>query len=377
MSACIPSVQTEPAMSSSSSSSSDEERQPEALKEPDYTAYHKVEEIHDSPKIEEHMIKEPEIQTAVESIISTPHETHSENIEPTHIPKQTREIPIHDADPMHHYEIVKKVFIGMNSLWIVKHKETGQIYNMKKVDTRREKVRDHVRLEIKMIQDINSDSIIYYHEAFNHDHAVWIILELIKGTADEIVDSDNIPSESVIAYIARELCKGLHAIHSLNGIHRNLKSENVVITPNNQVKLYEFGNAAQLTEEQNVRSTVVGNPAYMAPELVKGEQYTQKVDVWSMGICLYELAEGKLPYENKNPMLILATITKQPPPELSNKSKWSAEFDDFITTCLRKDPSQRPSVEELIRHSFVTRVSSQAEAEFNDCMSSRLKPLNF
>lgn len=119
----------------------------------------------------------------------------------------------------------------------------------------------------------------------------------------------------------------------------------------------------------------MGNPVYMAPELVKGVQYGRKVDIWSMGICLYEMAEGELPYENKNPMLIVSTITKQPAPELNDISKWTSDFNDFLEFCLQKDPKSRPNVDYLLTHPFISDFKSAAEIGYNQSINSRLKPM--
>lgn len=104
----------------------------------------------------------------------------------------------------------------------------------------------------------------------------------------------------------------------------------------------------------------------MAPEVVMCETfrdhpYEYKVDVWSLGITLIELAQMQPPNHDLTPMRVLLRIQKSDPPTLAQPNKWSPAFNDFIKRCLVKDPNQRPTIEELLRHKFISDVG---EAEF-------------
>mmetsp|Transcript_14513 Transcript_14513/g.14609 ORF Transcript_14513/g.14609 Transcript_14513/m.14609 type:complete len:116 (+) Transcript_14513:965-1312(+) len=103
----------------------------------------------------------------------------------------------------------------------------------------------------------------------------------------------------------------------------------------------------------------------MAPELVVGSDYDTKVDIWSLGIVLLEMAEGEPPYLRENPMKALYLIASAAPPRLSNRTKWSEDFKDFVEQCLVKEPNERASSDTLLTHPFIINVPSDAEQQFS------------
>lgn len=90
--------------------------------------------------------------------------------------------------------------------------------------------------------------------------------------------------ENISSFIMREILLGLDALHKHKQIHRDLKSDNILVDKNGRIKVADFGFAIQLTKEQKNRKSVVGTPAWMAPELIKKENYNELVDVWSVGV---------------------------------------------------------------------------------------------
>jgi len=120
-----------------------------------------------------------------------------------------------------------------------------------------------------------------------------------------------------------------------------------------EVKIADFGYAAQLTQQKNKRQTIVGTPYWMAPELIRGQEYDTKVDIWSLGIMIMEMAEGEPPYMEFPPLRALFLITTKGIPDLKEPSKWSQHFQNFVSLCLEKDPSQRPDASELLKHPFM------------------------
>jgi serine/threonine protein kinase len=194
---------------------------------------------------------------------------------------------------------------------------------------------------------------------------------------DIVLERPGVIPEKQIAYVAREILKGLRVLHAHSRIHRDLKSDNVLISLEGDVKLGDFGYAAQLTQEDKARQTVVGTPSWMAPELVGGNDYDVKVDVWSLGIVMLELADGEPPYLRENPMKALFNIVTKPPPEIQNKRKWSNEMRDFVRQCLIKEPENRPGVADLLLHPFLDQVGETARDQFadyvQDFFSSRKK----
>jgi len=143
-------------------------------------------------------------------------------------------------------------------------------------------------------------------------------------------------------------------MHSYHRIHRDIKSDNLLLNSKGEIKLADFGYAAQLTEAKTKRSTIVGTPYWMAPELIRGQDYSAKVDIWSLGIMIMEMAEGEPPYMEFPPLRALFLITTKGIPSLKNPTSWTPEFVNFVALCLEIDVEKRQHAAELLEHPLVS-----------------------
>jgi len=193
---------------------------------------------------------------------------------------------------------------------------------------------------------------------------LWVVMEFMGGGClTEVLEQyEHVQmTETQIAYACLESLRGLAYIHSLHRIHRDIKSDNILLGTDGSVKLADFGYAAQLTQQKQKRNTIVGTPYWMAPELIKGQSYDQKVDIWSLGIMCMEMCEGEPPYMEFPPLRALFLITTKGIPGLKESSKWSPDLHDFLAKCLNKEPDHRPDALTLLKHPFLARVSSRSE----------------
>ena len=190
------------------------------------------------------------------------------------------------------------------------------------------------------------------HQRKSNDE-LWVTMEYVSGgKLTDLLHTRFMESE--IAAMLQPILKGLHMLHVKYGvIHRDVKSDNVLITKDGKIKLADFGFCAENTGR---RRSVVGTPYWMSPEVVSGAEYDEKSDVWSLGILTLELADGEVPLIEHPPIKALFLIRSQDPPTFKSSSEWSDVFHDFLKRCLEKDPTKRATIDELLEHEFIKKA---------------------
>jgi len=218
--------------------------------------------------------------------------------------------------------------------------------------------------EISMMRTLEHENIVKYIETYRWENCLWVVMEYMNGGSLtdilELIKYTRL-TEPQIAFVIKECLKAIAYIHGLHCVHRDIKSDNILLDLNGSVKLADFGYAVQLTKHNSSRKTTIGTPYWEAPEVILGETYNYKVDIWSIGIMCIEMSEGEPPYMDLPPLMAVRLIIIDSIPSLT-EDIWSEDYKDFISRCIHIDPDQRSSADELLRHPFI--LSSCDKQEF-------------
>jgi len=260
-------------------------------------------------------------------------------------------------DPHEKYADLKKIGDGSAAqIFLATDTSTRKEVAIKIIEITRDN-RAMVITETAVLKTSDHKNIVAYFDCFLVGKDLWVVMEYCNGgcLADILEEFENVAlTEAQIAYCCREVLAALCYIHDCNRMHRDIKSDNILLTMDGGIKLADFGYAAQMTKSKVNRTTIVGTPYWMAPELIRGQEYNNKVDIWSLGIMIVEMAEGEPPYMDFPPLRALFLITTKGIPDLKNPDLWSNEFVEFSRQCVELDIEQRPTSHQMLQHSFLS-----------------------
>lgn len=282
--------------------------------------------------------------------------------------ERTRSLPpMHmDVDPSTKYHNFIPVGSGASGcVFFADSIQDGHTVALKRVTPSTRAKTSALENEIRTMQAFRHPNIMRCHEAYSFNGSVWIVMEAMDvGCLTHVLDylrsRGYLLDEAHIAYILLEALQGLWAMHSRGRMHRDIKSDNVLVSSDGEVKLADFEYTAILTADAPKRRTMVGTAWWMAPETVRASYYDYGADVWSIGILAIECAEWVPPLFGMDCEKALETIRAGNTAQgFKRPDMWSAEFADFVHGCLVRDRSQRYSVPQLLKHPFLKKACSQ------------------
>ncbi|KAM7025376.1 serine/threonine-protein kinase PAK 3-like [Acridotheres tristis] len=232
------------------------------------------------------------------------------------------------------------------------NKATGEEVAIKKINLHGLRKKELKVKELMVMKKNRNPNLVNYLDSYLVDKQFWLVMEYIDGGTLRDVISKMYLFEHEMAAVSRECLQGLDFLH-LNGIiHQNVKSRNILFRADGSVKLADFGLFAQLTPEQSRQNSVAGASGWMAPEIMTGQPYGPKVDIWSFGIVGIEMVEREVPCQT--PVWPQLPIAKGGRPKLGQPNLFSPLLQDFLSCCLQTDEARRWSAKELLQHPFVT-----------------------
>ncbi|KAM8853912.1 serine/threonine-protein kinase PAK 4 isoform 1-T2 [Synchiropus picturatus] len=290
-----------------------------------------------------------------------PPQTRSPQREPQRVSHEqfraALQMVVDPGDPRTYLDHYIKIGEGSTGIvCIATVKTTGKLVAVKKMDLRKQQRRELLFNEVVIMRDYHHENVVEMYNSYLVGDELWVVMEFLEGGALTDIVTHTRMNEEQIATVCLSVLKALSVLHTQGVIHRDIKSDSILLTHDGRVKLSDFGFCAQVSKEVQRRKSLVGTPYWMAPELISRLPYGQEVDIWSLGIMVIEMVDGEPPYFNEAPLKAMKMIRDNLPPKLKNLHKVSPLLKGFLDRMLVRDPAQRATASELLKHPFLTKA---------------------
>ncbi|XP_041070984.1 serine/threonine-protein kinase PAK 5-like isoform X1 [Carcharodon carcharias] len=275
---------------------------------------------------------------------------------------------VNQSDPRNQLEALSKIGEGSTGIvCVATEKHTGRRVAVKRMDLRTQQRRELLFNEVVIMRDYHHDNVVEMYSSHLVGDELWVVMELLQGGALTDIIAFARMDEEQIATVCLSILKALTYLHSQGVIHRDIKSDSILLTLDGRIKLSDFGFCAQVNEEIPRRRSLVGTPYWMAPEVIARLPYGPEVDIWSLGIMVMEMIDGEPPYFNDSPVEAMKMLRDNPPPRLKLEHKVSPILRDFLDRMLVHDVTERATSIELLAHPFMLQAGPP------DCMISLIQ----
>jgi serine/threonine-protein kinase len=208
---------------------------------------------------------------------------------------------------------------------------------------------DRFRVEARALAKLAHPGIVQVYDLVDEPNAMFMAMELVEGgDLDQRIEASGATSAGEVARIGAALAEALRFAHERGVVHRDFKPQNVLMTPEGQPKITDFG-IAKLAHGPKLTQTgaVMGTPAYMSPEQASGMVIDARTDVYALGITLYELATGKVPFEGETAAVLVQHLTETPAAPNVRGATLPEAIESLILRMLAKEPDARPTLHEV------------------------------
>ncbi|XP_030213110.1 serine/threonine-protein kinase PAK 6 [Gadus morhua] len=273
--------------------------------------------------------------------------------------KAALQMVVDQGDPRAYLENFVKIGEGSTGVvCIAREKHSGRQVAVKMMDLRRQQRRELLFNEVVIMRDYQHRNVVEMFKSALVEEELWVIMEYLQGGALTNIVSETRLSEEQIATVCEAVLQALAYLHSQGVIHRDIKSDSILLTLDGRIKLSDFGFCAQISKDIPKRKSLVGTPYWMAPEVISKSPYGTEVDVWSLGIMVVEMVDGEPPYFSETPVAAMKRLRDEHAPTVRNVSQISPVLKDFLDRMLTRDPMERASATDLLEHPFLLQSGS-------------------